>query len=205
MRTYTFVLLLYWLLYFAVDKVLLDDQVYYDSLIEQFTYDKITTLLDEGKKWKWLTAALLPFILFFKISFTAGCLFTGNFFSESRHDFSKFFSIAAKAEIIFVIPGVLKLLWFSFFDTNYTIEDVNFFTPFSLTTVFRLTELESWFLYPLSLLNLFEILYWTILAFQLNGIRNSDFTSNLGFVLKTYGAGLSVWIVFVVFLIVSAS
>ncbi len=52
----------------------------------------------------------------------------------------------------------------------------------------------------LQLVNLFEIAYWLLLADLLKKIINRPFWKSFEFVLSTYGVGLLIWTVFVVFL-----
>ncbi|MFN7839937.1 MAG: hypothetical protein ACK5QG_18395, partial [Bacteroidota bacterium] len=62
-----------------------------------------------------------------------------------------------------------------------------------------------WLVYPIQLLNVFELLYWIALAWQLQEVLEKPFAESLGFVAKTYGVGLAVWVVVVMFLTVSIS
>lgn len=68
---------------------------------------------------------------------------------------------------------------------------------------FSHSELEPWLVYPIQLLNVFELLYWAVLAWQLQEVLKKSFPESLGFVMKTYGVGLTVWVVVVMFLTVS--
>jgi hypothetical protein len=119
--------------------------------------------------------------------------------------FKKFFSAAITGEFVFLIPSFIKLLWFGFIKTNYTLQDLQYFSPLSAIGLFNPTELDPWFVYPIQLLNLFEVLYWVVLAYQLKPVLNEDFSGSLGFVGRTYGVGLVIWVILVMFLTVSIS
>jgi hypothetical protein len=138
-----------------------------------------------------------------KITFVATCLSIGGIFAQLEESFSKFFHIAVNAEFIFVIPGIIKLFWFSFLDVNYTLQDLQYFSPLSVLNLMNQSQVEPVFLYPLQLLNLFEVAYWFVIAYELKPVLNNSFSYRLGFLAKTYGTGLLVWVIFVMFLIVS--
>lgn len=183
----------------------MSDDLIYDSLINQLSYERISELLNQGKKWKWLSYLFLPALLFLKILFVVICFSIGGLFIKIDIGFKKFFSIVTTAEFIFLIPGIIKLLWFSFFQTNYTLQDLQFFFPLSVLSLFSPSELDPWLVYPIQLLNLFEVLYWVVLANQLKPVVNEDFSGSLGFVGRTYGVGLVIWVILVMFLTVSIS
>ena len=162
-------------------------------------------MLDRGKKWQWLSYAFLPILVFVKILFVVICFSIGCLFLNIENGFKKFFSIATNAEFLFVVPAVIKLLWFSFIKTSYTLQDLQYFSPLSLVNFFNPIGLNPWLIYPLQLLNAFELLYWVVLAYQLKEVLGESFSNSLGFVAKTYGTGLFIWVILVMFLIVSLS
>lgn len=158
----------YFLIQLGTGFLLMTDELYYDSLVNKISYERISEMLVQGKKWRWLSYAFLPVLLFIKILFVVICFSIGGLFIKIDIGFKNFFSIVTTAEFIFLIPGIIKLLWFSFFQTNYTLQDLQFFFPLSVLSLFSPSELDPWLVYPIQLLNLFEVLYWVVLAYQLN-------------------------------------
>ena len=57
--------------------------------------------------------------------------------------------------------------------------------------------------FPLSLLNVFEALYWLALAWLLTGVVEKPIGSTLKTVATSYGSGLLLWVLFVMFLTVN--
>lgn len=190
---------------FLGEHLLIEDSLIYEFLEGKFSYEKIAKIVDSNNKWKWLSYVLLPILLLMKNLFVAFCLTVGCVLGKIKNNFEKFFLIAISAEFIFLIPGVIKLLWFVFFETNYTLQDLQFFSPLSVISLFDPNELDPWLVYPIQLLNVFELLYWLALAWQLQEVLEMPFSESLGFVAKTYGVGLAVWVVVVMFLTVSIS
>jgi len=111
-------------------------------------------------------------------------------------DDGKLFSTTLKAMIVFafgkiIIVGVLLSL-----EIN-TIQDVTSANVFSLLGIIGQDNVPQWSLYPLALINLFEILFWSFLAVGIAMILNKNFKSTLKFIAGTYGVGLLIWTLFV--------
>jgi hypothetical protein len=204
MKKFILLIVCYLFLQFGMESIVSDDLIY-DSLINQLSYERISEMLDQGKKWKWLSYVFLPVLIFFKIFFVAICFSIGGLLLNVEIGFKKFLSIATNSEFVFLIPGMVKLVWFTIFKTSHTLQDIQYFAPFSAINFFNPTELDPWLVYPLLLLNAFEVLYWVVLGYQLREVLSEDLSGSIGFVTKTYGLGLFIWVVMVMFLIVSIS
>jgi hypothetical protein len=112
--------------------------------------------------------------------------------------------LAVKAEFIFLIPVIIKLFWFLFIKTNYSLSDFQYFSPLSALNMFQPNELEPWLLYPLQVLNVFEIFYWIILAYLLSKeIPELDLNQAFTVVMSGYGTGLVIWVALVMFFTLS--
>jgi hypothetical protein len=205
MKRYLLLILFFSILQLALESILMTDDFLYDSLVNQLSYERISEIIDQGKKWKWLSYALIPILVSVRIFFVVFCFSIGGLFFNIENGFKKFFSIVTNAEYLFIVPGVVKLLWFSFFQTNYTLQDLQYFSPLSVFNFFNPTEIDPWLVYPLQLLNAFELMYWFVLAYQLKEALNENLSGSIGFVARTYGVGLFIWVILVMFLIVSIS
>jgi hypothetical protein len=193
------------MLQLSVKLVLMKDDLVYDSLINQLSYERISEILEVSKKWEWISYVFLPVILLLKVLFVVICFSIGTLILGVHSTFKRLFEIGVSSEFIFIIPTVIKLVWFSLIETNYTLQHLQLFSPLSMISLFNPTELDAWLVYPIQLLNVFELLYWIALAWQLQEVLEKPFAESLGFVAKTYGVGLAVWVVVVMFLTVSIS
>lgn len=191
----------YGLLFFASEFVLISDNLIYQSLGSQLSYERITEMLEAGKQWKWLSYVLLPIILLLKLFFVAVCFAIGALVLGIEGKFKEYMRVAITAEFVLLLIGVIKLFWFSLVQTNYTLESLQYFAPLSVFSLFNIVE--PWLVYPLQLLNVFELAYWCVLAYCLKDILERKFSNSLGFVASTYGVGLLLWVVLVMFLTVS--
>jgi hypothetical protein len=198
-----FGLALYACFQLAVDYILLTDDLVYDAFINQLSYQRITEIINQSQKWRWFIYFLFPLYLLLKILFITCTFSIGTFFSNGEISFKRLLSVVITSEYIFFIPFFIKLIWFIFFQPNYTLEDIKYFYPLSILSLLDQQEIANWLVYPLQLLNFFELVYWCILAYQLKKILHRDFVGSLGFVASTYVLGLLLWVILVMFLTVS--
>jgi hypothetical protein len=183
--------------------ILLSDDVYYNTFGEQLPFEKIDELIDVNKKWNWLIYVILPVVYSVKFFLVAGCLFIGILLGSFDVSFKTVYKVVMVAEFIFLIPPIIKVYWFGFFNTNYSLIDLQYFFPLSMLSLFEISEISSWLLYPLQTLSVFEIAYWLVLAYGLHLITKEKYGGMLGLVASSYGVGLLVWVVFIVFISVS--
>lgn len=182
------------------------DELIYYSLSEKFTQRQLYNYFEIQKKWQWLSYAIIPLLLLIKTSLIASVLYIGTFFySKAKVTFKQLFNAVVKAEFVFLGVGVLKIIWFYFFQTNYTLEDLQYFYPLSALNIVGYKGLEAWFIYPLQVLNLFELAYWLLLAYFIGKMafteKDKGKPMDLGFkiVATSYGSALLLWVVVVMF------
>ena len=142
------------------------DQLTYNKLTETLSFNQVEKILQFQKKisnWLYLVLSLFMIIKIFLIS---SVLYIGTFFySKAKVTFKQLLNAVIKAEFVFLGVGVLKIIWFYFFQTNYTLEDLQYFYPLSALNIVGYKGLESWFIYPLQVLNLFELAYCLLLSY----------------------------------------
>jgi hypothetical protein len=192
------------LLGFLTNHLLFTDELYY-GFFNQLSFERVNEIIESSRKWKWLAYALIPILLLVKLLLVSICLSIGGSIIGVESGFKKFFTIILYTEFIFLFPVILKIIWFVFFDTDYTLAELQYFSPLSVFSFSNLKEIAPWFTYPLQLLNLFELLYWFALAYLLKDVLGKSFKGSLGFVASTYGIGLVIWVVLVMFLVVTIS
>lgn len=185
------------------NHLLLSDDLFFASFGEQLTYDRIVEIIEDGKRWAVLGYIILPAYLFLKFFLVAICLEIGVLFSKVSASFKDMLLVVMQAEVIFFMPSIVKFIWFGLFFRDYTLQDLQFFYPLSLINLTGDQDIQPWLAYPLQLLNIFEVGYWLLLALYLMPYLNRNFASSLNFVARTYGVGLLLWVIFVMFLTVS--
>ncbi len=189
-----------WILTFTLNQFLVSNTLYYNSYSEQLTIERIEGIIEESHKWAWLGYLLVPVIYYIKLSLIALVLQTGFFFFERKVSFSIIFKAVMLAEIPFLIVPVIKLFWFLFIQTHYDLNDLQYFFPLSALQLFDVQKLPSWQVYPLQLMNVFELIYWVLLAYWLKKLLNLSLNKSMEVVASSYGTGLLLWVVFITFL-----
>lgn len=106
----------------------------------------------------------IPAVYVVKFTFIAFFIWVGCFAFGYRITYSNCWHIAMVSEIIFILPELIKIVWFLFFETDPNFAEVRAFYPFSLMNLFDFETVESKWHYPLKSLNIFEILYWFLLV-----------------------------------------
>lgn len=194
------------LLVAASQSSLISDELYFNSFAEQLSFEQIQTLIQQSQKWAWLGYVFLPVYNLVKFSAIAGFICLAFYLSRGRILFQPFLNAVIKAELVLLIPGIIKLLWFLFIQTDYTLQDLQFFYPLSALSLFDYEQVEPWLLYPLQVLNVFELLYWFALAYGITRVLPEyDLGRAMSLVLSSYGVGLLVWVAAVMFLTLSYS
>lgn len=201
-KIYLFLLLFLEFLSFSTSYLFLTDSLYYQTFGEQLAIGRIEQILENIKNWQWIGYLFIPIALLIRISFTTICLYTGFFLANLKVRFKDLFKVALLADIVFVLAGLAKLVILIFFKEVNTLNDLQF-QPLSIMEVFDRTKVDAMLLYPLSLISVFELLYWLVLAWLLTGLVEKSFGNSLKTVATSYGTGLALWVLFVMFLTVN--
>ena len=189
---------------FLLNLFVISDELISEYFSNSISTDQLIKILELNQKWQWLGYVLLPVILLLKIAVISSVLYMGTFFFEKKIAYKRLFTIVTKAEFIFVLVALVKLLWFVFQD-DYTLQDVQSFYPLSALSVVGYQELQPWFVYPFQTLNLFELAYWIILAWLLSKEIKSTTDKALKIVASSYGSALLIWVVAVMFFTLNVS
>lgn len=201
---FLFISLLYILFSVLLNEFIIKDDLYYQTLGEQLARERIKEFLEFKHKWDWIAYLIIPVILFFKFLFVALCLETGSIFQGYKTSFKQMFHIAMFSELVFLFAQMLKTVVISL----AKLEDLNelqYIASFSLLNIIKNKNIDPWYIYPLQTINIFEIIYWLFLALLLKTILQKEYPSMIKFVLSTYGIGLLILIVVVMFINVNFS
>jgi hypothetical protein len=151
-------------------------------------------------KWQWVSYVFVPIMVLIKTSLIASTLYIGTFFfSKMPIAFKQLWAIVISAEFVFLLVPVFKIIWFYFFQTNYKLEDIQYFYPLSALNIVGYKNLEPWFIYPFQTLNLFELAYWLILAYYIGKVTKTTMDNGLKIVAYSYGPALLLWVVTIMF------
>jgi hypothetical protein len=166
-------------------------------------YEKVQELIDNQQRWQWVGYLTIPLIYFLKLSLLSLSLMIGVVFLGVKLNFKQLFRVALLAEFVMLIPTFIKIAWFIFIDTEYTFEEVNYFMPLSLSNLFEAGELAIYWAYPLQIANVFELIYWFVLAYLIGKLLHSNTAEGFKVVLYGYFPSLLLWVLLFIFLYVN--
>jgi hypothetical protein len=177
------------------------DSVYHNSLSEQMSYTRIDEMLQLQKKWAFFGYIILPIALIIRMTFTSLCILTGAIIYEYKVGFAHIFRIVLMCEAVYLLPLFVKFFYFMFLAKDYTLMDLQTFDVFSLLALFDRNTLDKWLIYPLSCINIIELLYILVLSYNMRTLLHKNLNDSFNFVMNSYGVGLMLWITFVTFVI----
>jgi hypothetical protein len=208
---FLYLLVAYTLTTFAIHYLYYSDALLQQTFGGHLASDRIMNIVALSRKWQWVGYAILPVIILTRVFYTSIFLFIGIFFTELKAEFGKLFKIALLADFVYVLAGLAKLVILIFFREVSTLQDLQF-QPLSAMELFNAKIVDPLFVYPLSLFNLFELGYFLVLAWLLVGVINEAseertlrFGQSLKLVTTSYGSGLLLWVLVVMFITLNLS
>jgi len=116
----------------------------------------------------------IPLVYAWKFTVIAFVIWIGCFMFGYRVTYSQCWGVVIAAEFIFLIPEILKILWFMLVETDPTYNDISGFYPLSLIHFVDFESLDKRWAYPLRALNVFEIVYWFLLVGGIHHYARKD-------------------------------
>jgi hypothetical protein len=110
----------------------------------------------------------VPMVYLWKFTVIAFVIWVGCFMYGYRVTYGQCWALVLTCEFIFLVPEVIKILWFMAVNTDPTLHEIRAFYPLSLMHFFDYDAIDRKWAYPLRALNLFEVAYWFALV---NGIH----------------------------------
>jgi hypothetical protein len=179
--------------------ILKTELLIYNSLSTKLGEEQILEILNFQKKWEWIGFLFIPVVLLIKITLIATVLYIGIAFSDAKISFKTILNNVINAEFILLLVPIFKIIWFYFFQTNYNLEDIQYFFPLSAINITGYDELEPWFIYPFQVLNLFEVVYIIYLSYQIGQLTQTNTDNGLKIVAYSYVPALFLWVTVVMF------
>ncbi len=161
--------------------------------------DFVEKILEQQRKYGWLTYIIMPVFISLRLLIVAVVLNVGVLVADVKVRFSKLWKTAIWAEFALIAYSFIHLflIWLGDFST---LDEMAAYNPLSLSHYLNLEQIPDFVYYPIHLVNVSEIAYWVVLTIALMPVLGKRFFGTLGFVAKSYGIGLLLWISLVVFL-----
>ena len=179
------------LLVYAADTFILNAE-FYEKAMKDSGLDWNIVLLNQSPKFKLLLYTSSIILLFLKYGLVALLIYTTCYLNEIKASYSSIFKIVCLAELIFLVPAAIKVIWFFIYPPSGLDQWTGFY-PLSLHSVLSDTAVPAAAVYPLQLLNIFELVYILSIAYLLKNSLRNTYDRTLRLVMISYLPGLFVW------------
>ena len=191
---------LYLIFTIIADWFVLTEAVYYRSLAEQLSADRIASYLSLREQYAWIGYLVVPPMIVAKSAYTAFFIAAGAVVVEYEDvRFKQCFKAAVLCEGVFVAALGIRLFWAGLAGIE-TLEDYASMQILSLMSLFKGMDIEPWLVFPLQTINVFEALYCASLCWVMALQSNRSLGESARFVLPFYGMGLLLRLCIVMFL-----
>ena len=196
-------ILLYSIFYILItlisNNIILSDTYYYSILSQKYDLNKIEEIILLARKYESISYLILPIFLILKWGIKCIIIYIGIELFELDISLKNCFKIVLIAEIIPILSTIIRTLYFYIYPPS-SIESLQTFNPLGLIGLFDYKLIPKFFIYPIQQLNLFELSYWVLLALGIKIHGYVDFKKAFKVTTLSYGVGLVIWCIFIVFL-----
>jgi len=190
----------------AINTFVLTKGIYLSFYSERYSDEKlkqIVTLIENENKLLSYSIIIIAYSL--KIFIISIFVYTGVFLMDIKTSLVLIFRAVIFGEFIFLIPSLMLLVKFIFLVPEYSLTDVQDFSPLSLLSLFNARGLDNWMMFLLRMFNCFQILYVAVIAKVLARQLKLTIWKSLAIVSLTYGLVFLFWLAFVIFLFINFS
>lgn len=139
-----------------------------------------------------------PLSILWKVTLSTFLIWAGSFGFGYKAPFVKIWKFALVAEMVFLIPELIKMVYFIVAIKDVGYQEIIDFSPLSLYSLVGSETLAAKYHYPLKTLNLFEPAYAGLMILGYHSISRKDLATSTKVVGFSYGLGLILWLVFYV-------
>lgn len=193
------IIMLYALITYVSNTFIFTDSFYYAILFDKIEMTRIKEMIALQHKFQILGYLFIPIYFFLKLWIIAGIIYTGLYLLKQDVSYKNCLKITLIAELVLVVAMLIKTAWLMI-DKPSNANDLQYFSPLSITQLLLLDNLPKYLFYPLQLFNVFEVAYWFVLAFGIMAFTRQKVGKSLKIVASSYGVALFIWAVFVVFI-----
>jgi hypothetical protein len=194
----------YVLVLYLTNTLILTDEVYVKLWSDQLSSGRLEKMLEVNKRMEWVIYIVTPALLFLKFLLITLAIQAGLFIYNIDLPFKKVFNIVLFAEIVPLLATVVQFGYFLWKGVD-SFDQIDSFSPLSLFSFLHLKDIPSYLEYPLQVVNLFELGYWLLLAIGLKIFLKGSFGKAFKLVASSYGVGLLLWVVLIVFIQIQTS
>ena len=155
-------------------------------------------LLERYQRMRWVAFLLVPIFLASRLFLVSLCFFTGSFFFAETNGkkFKDWWGVAVIAQAVMLAYSVILCIVNIAFGANMTMD----VTTCTSLLILGGEDIDPWVRMPLAAVNVFEILYWIVMALCVGKLCGTKFWHSFKFVMSSYGVGYLFYIALLMFL-----
>ena len=138
----------------------------------------------------------VPVFYLWKITITTVFLWISSFFFGYRLLFNQIWKLVLAAELFWILPELIKIIFFLGGTEGMSYWDIKAFYPFSLLSMLDYESISARWHYPLKSLNIFEPVYWYLLYFGIFALSKKKRKTSFLIVLLGYIIPFLAWLGF---------
>ena len=142
---------------------------------------------------------MVGLMVLIRVLYTSVFLKIVFFFKNVKIPFKNIFRIALICDSVFLIQNIIKAFFLKTQHVSSFIE-MSYFSPLSVLSFFKKDSVELYLVYPLQLLNLFEVIYVITLTIFFLSFFESNFKKSLNYNLLGYGMAFVFWFILALFI-----
>ena len=198
---FSIICLSYSIISIVTNNFIVTDDIFVKSYSDKVSSSSIEDLLEMRSSFSWVGYAIIPITSFLKIIFVCICLSVGFILADLENfEFKPIINSTLKAEFVFVIYQSVYTINMGINVESLTLENSQYFFPFSVLSFFQNSELVFIEQYILKTLNLFEIFYIILIAYLISKDLKISFLKSIKVSSLSYTIGLFFWIIFLSFI-----
>ena len=116
----------------------------------------------------------IPVVFAFKFTIIATMLWVASFMFGYHLTWPKLWQIAMTGHVIFLVPELIRVVWFMITPGDPDLREIQNFYPLSLLQAIGYQEVNESYWYVLKRLNLFELAYWFFLGYATHKLANKN-------------------------------
>ncbi len=183
--------------------ILITEEHYYQFFQDQLDQEQVSRILQFQNKWSLVRYFFIPVFFLLKFSVVSLWLLTGIIFFGYKISFKRLFHVVMVAEIIWLLPAVFTIFWFSIIKPDFSLQEMNNFQFLSLIHFFDASGMEEWITFTLKSINIYVFIYVVLLAAGIHKLIRINFSKALKFTFLTFFFGYFLWIVIIDFITIN--
>lgn len=204
LKVFLILCLVYLIPNIILDFVIIDEIDYINFFVGRIPDEKLEDFINSLVKWRWLVYVLTALVLLVKTYLVGSIIWITTFLTSKKFPFKWCWKTAMYAQFVFSIKGYILIIQYGIFD-NFDLTHLQTFHPLSLASFLAQDNYDAYFSFLFQSINLFEFVYWFLLAYFISKLINTNFQSGFKLVLSSYIPAFALWLVAVTFLLVSNS